>query len=1093
MSVSECVRAASSAGVNKGKILFEPIEKIKTKIRSVNAIRVLFLVCILFSGAILSLPIAFGIVGSLSARSIVWALLGNSLTLTWGIIILVSSLMIFLASIRGLIISTRFMQRLFLKKEILEKCYKISDMKKPGELSLEEKLQIESDFFSSPNIKEAAKKIDWNISLKKACLKPADAAIAISRVHFLWPAQQKVELVYRNCPNAGAYERSRRELGFVFSGFFTRREMRSLRALLHRELANGDLLNLDFCNRVYAECIKAFPALVATEAAYFAWLRGAFSYLGRAEHAMFRDASYRKKFLLELKRFSEDKDHKVLEWFDKFAGLIPACIAIFAPNFLALEERLFRSAGVLVCPTIVDWDWNLYCKKVMEYCDQTVFCNREFGQAASLLEYVELGGDSESFKRKDLVFDYTRSSTNFFYQPRCLWNMAPLCAEDPELALSIDDGLALLTRCGYLGRQSVAEIQKFEKVILGLRESIVSDGEEEESFDGRPERRVPKDKREEPKSKEASIEEGKAPTEKVSVEGAFLEKEAREKFSLEKKPEHESQESLLSGDDDLEKRELEEREPIVKVAFDRDEDAKKKEDRELDIRLESLSDLELTMGVAESFLYSSQLSPVEGKSDAVEDQEKTLEDKKRKERTSPADRLPKMSLGIPGYSEEDPSLKKKSEKKSLPVQGPRREEGRGLLSAKRVSSGLLESSKESRVEAKRDLKSPRLEVPKGSATLSFLRAQGAFVQSTPKGGFWGQSMLEVLETPIHPKSRMPSFLSPSPSDSGSSMRFLERESTSRVRISTQKDLQQHSRKERSRAISIGEKSGAQASGARSASGSETPPKLGAPRSSRREKRLSVSVGEKSGAQASRARKTSLSKTSPTPGSPKSLLAGKVLSVSVGEKSGTQASGARKTSESKTPPKPGSPKSLQREKAPSASIGEKSGTQASGARMSKIPILKTPRSSPEKSLSASQLERGATQSSRARKSSASKIPMPVSSSPGVSEKILSVRLTADAGRAVASPAKRPSPLFSPSPVRRLLYEDRGKRSQSLLSKSLRMESSLECIVEEPETEDRFFEQMEGLEEALKDLNAFIGSKGEETEELEQSGKLSEESD
>ncbi|WP_246481890.1 cell envelope integrity protein TolA [Chlamydiifrater volucris] len=537
MSVSECVESASSAGISKGKSLFEPIEKIKSKIRSVNIIRALFLICIVFSGVILSLPVAFGIVGSLSAKSIVWALLGNSLTLTWGIVILASALIIFLTSIGGLVASSKFAWRLYLKKEVLEDRYRILEVKKPVELSSEEKLRIEADFLASPHIKESVKKMELDILLKRACLRPSEAAKLISRVYILWPSQPKIESTYRKCPDVGASHRCRRELRFVFSGFFTRKEMLGLGDLLRKELAKGDIFDPKFCNSVYAECVKSFPALVAVEAAYFVWLRGAFSYLGRAKEAIFWNKNYRREFLTELKFFSDKMDFRILDWFDRFSGLIPACMAVFSPNYLSHDEKNLSSTGVLVCPSTVNWDWNYYCKKVMEYSNQTLFLDREVGQAASLLEYAEHGLYSEIFRKQVITFDYTRTPVNFFDSPTELWEMGELCDKDPKLSSSIDEGLEKLRHCGYLGDQLIVEVQEFEKIILGMQKKRSSEEFSDlETSSEAPSEKAPSEKAPSEKAPSEKAPSEKAPSEKAPSEKAPSEKAPSEKAPSEKAP-----------------------------------------------------------------------------------------------------------------------------------------------------------------------------------------------------------------------------------------------------------------------------------------------------------------------------------------------------------------------------------------------------------------------------------------------------------------------------------------------------------------------------------------------------------------------------
>ncbi|WP_213357908.1 hypothetical protein [Chlamydiifrater phoenicopteri] len=437
----------------KNKEFFDQtgVERVLTNKRfsgsaSASSLTKVFLVSVSASLTIIVSILIFGVLNALSF-GIVDSLSGG-LPLEASVILGVS-LVILMLSVLGIIyLKEGVSQKLFFRRFTL------------GLATEKDREQVCDLFDKSLHIKDSVKKSVLAIEERLICLSPELTAQAISKVHHYWPTDGKVEYLYRESADLGVKQRGERERMIILLGFLTRLELSELCSLL-----DGENVSLDpeCCRVLYAKFIKMYPQLVAAEVAFFVWLKKAFPYQFQASAACFVSASeYRKSFFENLRAFVRRFGNKdIHNLFDRFSGLIPACLAVF--------QTFPHTQGMLVCPENEGWDWNFYCEKVCELCRETVFYGKAFGDAEVLRDFVRRGSKSLSFKQAPIQFSYGRWDRDFFDEPESLWDLGVLCKEDPELALRVEEGLCFLNRCGYLGGYFVEDLKEFERKVLGIK------------------------------------------------------------------------------------------------------------------------------------------------------------------------------------------------------------------------------------------------------------------------------------------------------------------------------------------------------------------------------------------------------------------------------------------------------------------------------------------------------------------------------------------------------------------------------------------------------------------------------------------------
>ncbi|WP_213357902.1 hypothetical protein [Chlamydiifrater phoenicopteri] len=328
---------------------------------------------------------------------------------------------------------------------------------------------IVDNFRHASFIKEEFRELALDAPTLSRWLFPATMAKTISTEGVLWPFEAKVEALYEHNVGAGAYCRSQRELFFILLGFFSRNEFESINDIYQGEWRNSEQIDSHFYNRVYARCIKVHPKIVAAEAAYFFWIKQSFPYLGKITCSIFSSSLYQSTFFSCVTDFVKNPLYggrdRVFYWIEKLSGWIPACLSVLQTDPL--------TKGILSCPEKVDWNWEFFCKKVSEFCREAVFYGRAFGDAQSLLDFVENGQHSSKFQEERLSFIYEESAHDFFELPNSLWDIGKLCESDSELMSKVEEGLDSLYDSGYVGNSPVEEMKEFERMILGVKRKRV--------------------------------------------------------------------------------------------------------------------------------------------------------------------------------------------------------------------------------------------------------------------------------------------------------------------------------------------------------------------------------------------------------------------------------------------------------------------------------------------------------------------------------------------------------------------------------------------------------------------------------------------
>ncbi|WP_213318569.1 DUF4229 domain-containing protein [Chlamydiifrater volucris] len=257
--------------------------------------------------------------------------------------------------------------------------------------------------------------------------------------------------------------RSLRDLAYIFLGFFSWEELTEFLEFVFKRYSQVDDLSIAMYDRLYAECIKRFPKVVAVEAAHFAWLKECYPYLGKAFDAFFinKEFSYRSEFFSRLhglfeKEFCMDRVAKI-DTLEKFRGWVPVCL-----SSLSLGKELNTSSRW-------DMDWKTFCRKVSQFCFLSHKYRGAYGQWDKFQQFVEEGAAKAFSECEEINFEYEIVENNLFEEPEPLWNLGSICEEDRVLVMKIEEGLEALDHCGYLGKESLDKVKAFERQILGIK------------------------------------------------------------------------------------------------------------------------------------------------------------------------------------------------------------------------------------------------------------------------------------------------------------------------------------------------------------------------------------------------------------------------------------------------------------------------------------------------------------------------------------------------------------------------------------------------------------------------------------------------
>ncbi|WP_213357907.1 hypothetical protein [Chlamydiifrater phoenicopteri] len=341
------------------------------------------------------------------------------------------------------------------------------------EYSLESRMEREAgtkDSFVCPYIKKQV----WEAlspEERNVIIRPSSVMEEILYIRAYWPSGFKEE--HEKSSGVAPSFRCERELLFVLLGFFSVEELLDLRAFCKEfQSKNTSVINEETSSKCYAECIKKYPQLVAAEAAYLSWLKESYSYLGDVKSSIFRSSSwYRSAFINRLIFGSSifegmEKIRKVATVLAKLSGWGPACLAS-----LKIEKEALDTLKAFLEKNKESDNWEFFQSKVSEFNAHAVFHKNALGDLGCFAEFVEKGKQSSCFQGEATEFTFEKSDKNFFSSPGGLWEMHAFCEQDAELAAKIEEGLSSLSQAGYVGAQTIEELQNFERIVLGLTSS----------------------------------------------------------------------------------------------------------------------------------------------------------------------------------------------------------------------------------------------------------------------------------------------------------------------------------------------------------------------------------------------------------------------------------------------------------------------------------------------------------------------------------------------------------------------------------------------------------------------------------------------
>ncbi|WP_213357911.1 hypothetical protein [Chlamydiifrater phoenicopteri] len=411
----------------------EKARAIGSKLFFLEGARALVISCLVLSSLILIPALVFGVV-----NAVIGVPLGLSILLTIGI--------------SGLLLAVSVKGAALLEKQI--------------ETVLHDGIERQRKSWQ-PYVKEDILDVYGRLSFQDPAFVAKDIIEATAPEFWEYDTGVHPESEYQGAN--GIYMRCKKEYSFALLGFLTWKEILDLAVLCDREKKEwknqGGNIDRAFYNELYIKCIKQYPKLVAAEAAFFAWMQEAFPYLLNARASIFFDVwSYRSALFDRIIFFSGNNQftisRKTISFLEKLSGFG----ALSLSNFLFSPDSL---NAITACQG-ERWGWDLFCKRVTEYCSKTVVYKKVFGNLESFIEFMEKGAASSFLQEQPDPFYYEKAEKNFFVSPNALWEIGSACERDAELRARIEEGLDSLDSCGYLGEHPVEEIKRLERIILGI-------------------------------------------------------------------------------------------------------------------------------------------------------------------------------------------------------------------------------------------------------------------------------------------------------------------------------------------------------------------------------------------------------------------------------------------------------------------------------------------------------------------------------------------------------------------------------------------------------------------------------------------------
>ncbi|WP_213357915.1 hypothetical protein [Chlamydiifrater phoenicopteri] len=467
-SVIESNRYSSfSRDEERGTGYYALEEKLKHKLAVVNLMEFFFFICMTISGLFVVLAFGCGVVNAVLLCAGCTTFLGSvpfEIFLCVGIALFISTV-----SALGCNFSEACRRTLLLQKELLEEQRRTklsisiaSEDLEPTDLNIEE---LEGDslreaFLSCKYIKQDVRKYTSGSCEQRFLLRPLLVARTIARQKFRWPVLFNVESSFREDAWFATLYRCEATLPLVFLGFFRYFEIEEIVKMYDKEVEKGGEGSSEFYEALFVKCIKRFPQTVAAEAAYFAWLKQSCPNTFFARSGSFRDSKiYQRAFFLSLKTFVEEvsfyRKRDSILLLAKFSGWAPVAIA-------SLDSESFKE-GAEEYPV----DWEMFCSNVSEFCSRSVLYEEIYGNWDFFLDFMDKGYSSKFLLRKEFSL-LGEEETDFFEYPQIIWDLRRFYADDADLKVKIEVGLAMLAGCGYLGGVSVEDLQLFERCILGF-------------------------------------------------------------------------------------------------------------------------------------------------------------------------------------------------------------------------------------------------------------------------------------------------------------------------------------------------------------------------------------------------------------------------------------------------------------------------------------------------------------------------------------------------------------------------------------------------------------------------------------------------
>ncbi|WP_213318565.1 hypothetical protein [Chlamydiifrater volucris] len=450
-----------------GRSIYAFKEKLNHKLAVVNLMEMFFFTCMVVSGVLVLAFLGCGVVNAVVFGSGVLLLGGFSFEtfLCCGV-----ALFILTVSALGCHFSSVCKKGLLLQREMVEDRLRgefaesiVSEASERMDIRAEKLMGegLEEAFFSCDYVKKDVKKRALESEDKRFLLHPLLISKTIAKQKFRWPLLFNVEGLFRDDIWFGVSYRCKTVLPLVFLGFFRYFEVEDVVCMYDKEIERLGEDSFEFYELLFAKCIRKYPQIVAAEAAYFSWLRNSYPHVFLDQSAPFRTAlSYKRLFFTSLKDFVEE----VSTFRKRDAVLLLAKLSGWAPVSLAsLDSEGFKEG---IEEQFVSWD--TFCRRVSEFCYRSISYDNVYGDWDFFLDFVDRGYSSSFLLGKEAVLKFEEAETDFFDAPQMIWNMKKFCERDKELRAKIEEGLGMLSDCGYLGGIPIEELQVFERFILGL-------------------------------------------------------------------------------------------------------------------------------------------------------------------------------------------------------------------------------------------------------------------------------------------------------------------------------------------------------------------------------------------------------------------------------------------------------------------------------------------------------------------------------------------------------------------------------------------------------------------------------------------------